>query len=129
MIRRTLAQTVHRKAKVRFDENDANKLIHSYLGKCFHILLEFDLNLNLTKSNVFIGFSLEVIRSEGKRRRFPRTVEQCEREIQRLKTSLDAIRSHRGDGNGSDMGRDSNDDANGHSDIKMRNIITKYVKL
>lgn len=64
---------------------------------------------------------LEVIRSEGKRRRFPRTVEQCEKEIQRLQSSLDALRTHRTDGNGSDM----NDDINGHSDIKMRNIITK----
>ena len=70
----------------------------------------------------------EVIRSEGKRRRFPRTVEQCEREIQRLQSSLDALRSHRGEDNGSDMGgRDSNDDLSmqPHSDIKMRNIIAK----
>lgn len=68
----------------------------------------------------------EVIRSEGKRRRFPRTIEQCEREIQRLQSSLDALRTHRGDENGSDLGgRDSNDERLPHSDIKMRNIITK----
>ncbi|XP_055301606.1 ras GTPase-activating protein raskol isoform X6 [Sitodiplosis mosellana] len=72
----------------------------------------------------------EVIRSEGKRRRFPRTVEQCEREIQRLQSSLDALRSHRED-NGSDMGgRDSNDDLSmQHSDIKMRNIIAKLISM
>lgn len=77
-----------------------------------------------------------MIRSEGKRRRFPRTIEQCEREIQRLQSSLDALRSHRGGGgvvggvedNGSDIGgRDSNDEQanNPNSDIKMRNIIGK----
>lgn len=69
------------------------------------------------------------MRTEGKRRRFPRTIEQCEREIQRLQSSLDALRSHRGGGddNGSDIGgRDSNDErALPHSDIKMRNIIAK----
>lgn len=73
-------------------------------------------------------FSLtEVIRSEGKRRRFPRSIEQCEREIQRLQSSLDALRSHRGEDNGSDIGgRDSNDEPmQPHSDIKMRNIIAK----
>lgn len=68
----------------------------------------------------------EVIRSEGKRRRFPRTIEQCEREIQRLQSSLDALRTHRGEDNGSDInGRDSNEETNAHSDIKMRNIIAK----
>lgn len=66
-----------------------------------------------------------MIRSEGKRRRIPRTIEQCEREIQRLQSSLDALRTHRGDENGGDGGgRDSNEDQP-HSDIKMRNIITK----
>lgn len=71
----------------------------------------------------------EAIRTEGKRRRFPRTVEQCEREIQRLQSSLDALRSHRVEDNGSDIGgRDSNDELLAtppHSDIKMRNIIGK----
>lgn len=67
----------------------------------------------------------EVIRSEGKRRRNQRTIEQCEREIQRLQSSLDALRTQRGEENGSDLnGRDANEDG-GHSDIKMRNIITK----
>lgn len=71
----------------------------------------------------------DVIRSEGKRRRFPRTIEQCEKEIQRLQSSLNALRSHRGEDNGSDIGgRDSNDEQSAvqpHSDIKMRNIIAK----
>lgn len=67
------------------------------------------------------------MRTEGKRRRYPRTIEQCEKEIQRLQSSLDALRSHRGE-DGSDIGgRDSNDEplATPHSDIKMRNIISK----
>lgn len=66
-----------------------------------------------------------MIRSEGKRRRNQRTIEQCEREIQRLQSSLDALRTQRGEENGGDMnGRDSNGESP-HSDIKMRNIITK----
>lgn len=72
---------------------------------------------------------VDALRGEGKRRRFPRTIEQCEREIQRLQASLDTLRSHRGDDNASDIGgRDSNDEQNNaqpHSDIKMRNIIGK----
>lgn len=78
-------------------------------------------------------FFTDVHRSEGnnKRRRYPRSVEQCEREIQRLRSSLDALRPS-GDGNGSDVdGRDPNSELLGvqpQGDIKMRNIITKYVK-
>lgn len=68
----------------------------------------------------------EVIRTEGKRRRFPRTVEQCEREIQRLQSSLDTLRSQIGDENGSDIGgRDDDPLSAQNSDIKMRNIIAK----
>lgn len=73
-------------------------------------------------------FKSEVIRTEGKRRRYPRTVEQCEREIQRLQSSLDTLRSQLGDENGSDVGgRDLNDDplSAQNSDIKMRGIIAK----
>ncbi|XP_031621273.1 probable Ras GTPase-activating protein isoform X3 [Contarinia nasturtii] len=75
----------------------------------------------------------ELIRSDGKRtRRIPRTIEQCEREIQRLQSSLDALRTHRTE-DGSDIGgRDSNDEHHAmqpHSDIKMRNIITKLISM
>lgn len=35
--------------------------------------------------------------SDGKRRRTPRSVEQCEREIQRLQASLDGLRSQIGE--------------------------------
>lgn len=66
-----------------------------------------------------------MIRTEGKRRRFPRTIEQCEREIQRLQSSLDALRSHRGDENGSDIISNDERAVQPHSDIKMRNIIAK----
>lgn len=75
-----------------------------------------------------MNLKTEVIRTEGKRRRYPRTVEQCEREIQRLQSSLDTLRSQLGDENGSDIGgRDSNDDplSAQNSDIKMRGIIAK----
>lgn len=76
-----------------------------------------------------VNFSIVDVIREGKRRRFPRTIEQCEREIQRLQASLDTLRTHRVDDNGSDIGgRDSNDEhstAQPHSDIKMRNIIGK----
>lgn len=64
-----------------------------------------------------------MIRSEGKRRRNQRTIEQCEREIQRLQSSLEALRTQRGEENGSDLGGSNEDPP--HSDIKMRNIITK----
>lgn len=73
-----------------------------------------------------------MIRTEGKRRRVPRSVEQCEREIQQLQSSLDTLRSQIADENNScsDIGgRDSNDEMLAlppHSDIKMRNIISKY---
>lgn len=72
---------------------------------------------------------IEMFRAEGKRRRTPRSVEQCEREIQRLQSSLNTLRSQIGDEH-SELGtRDSNDDTiPPNSDIKMRNIITKYIK-
>lgn len=63
------------------------------------------------------------------RRRFPRSIEQAEREIQRLQSSLDALRSQRGEDNVSDIGgRESNDELLAtppNSDIKMRDIIGK----
>lgn len=107
-IHHTQAQTVHRRVKV-----------------CYFILF---MRIIRKHNLISIVSFTEVIRSEGKRRRFPRTVEQCEREILRLQSSLDAIRSHRGEEIGSDLGgRDSNDDLSmqPHSDIKMRNIIAK----
>lgn len=78
----------------------------------------------------FVFFCADVVRTEGKRRRAPRSVEQCEREIQRLQSSLDTLRSQIGDENSDMGGRDSNDEMLAlppHSDIKMRNIISKYV--
>lgn len=62
--------------------------------------------------------------TDGKRRRTPRSVEQCEREIQRLQTSLDSLRNQLGD---TDL-RDSAEDLLAlppHSDTKMRNIISR----
>lgn len=75
-----------------------------------------------------IFFKIEVVRNEGKRRRYPRTVEQCEREIQSLRQSLSALRPQGGDDNSDLGGRDSNDELvemQPQGDIKMRNIITK----
>lgn len=77
---------------------------------------------------IFFVVCAEVIRSEGKRRRAARSVEQCEREIQRLQSSLVTLRSQIGDENSDLGGRDSNDEMLAlppHSDIKMRNIISK----
>lgn len=76
----------------------------------------------------YFFFCAEVVRSEGKRRRAARSVEQCEREIQRLQSSLVTLRSQIGDENSDLGGRDSNDEMLAlppHSDIKMRNIISK----
>lgn len=73
--------------------------------------------------------------TEGKRRRAPRSVEQCEREIQRLQSSLDTLRSQICDDNNNNNscsdadGHHSNEETRSnvppHSDIKMRNIIAK----
>lgn len=96
-------------------------------GKLSFLRLYFFLGKYSLKCE-FRNFETEVIRTEGKRRRYPRTVEQCEREIQRLQSSLDTLRSQVGDENGSDIGgRDSNDDplSAQNSDIKMRGIIAK----
>lgn len=66
------------------------------------------------------------MQADGKRRRTPRSVEQCEREIQRLQSSLDTLRSQIGNEQNDIDERDSNDEkATPHSDIKMRNIISK----
>lgn len=68
-----------------------------------------------------------LIHTDGKRRRTPRSVEQCEREIQRLQTSLDSLRNHIGDSD-----QNSNDDLLAlppHSDTKMRSIISRYVSV
>ncbi|XP_055695811.1 ras GTPase-activating protein raskol isoform X2 [Lutzomyia longipalpis] len=72
---------------------------------------------------------------EGKRRRSGRSVEQCEREIQRLQAAVDSMRSKleesglRGDPNNL---RDSNDDLlsmSHHSDSKMRSIISRLIAM
>lgn len=71
---------------------------------------------------------LGMIHTDGKRRRTPRSVEQCEREIQRLQTSLDSLRNQIGD---SDITRDSAEDllalppASNGGDTKMRSIISR----
>ncbi|XP_059619609.1 ras GTPase-activating protein raskol isoform X2 [Phlebotomus argentipes] len=65
---------------------------------------------------------------EGKRRRSGRSVEQCEREIQRLQASVDSLRSKLEE---SDL-RDSNDDLlsmSHHSDSKMRSIISRLIAM
>ncbi|XP_037037077.1 ras GTPase-activating protein raskol isoform X6 [Bradysia coprophila] len=68
-----------------------------------------------------------LIHTDGKRRRTPRSVEQCEREIQRLQTSLDSLRNHIGDSD-----QNSNDDLLAmppHSDTKMRSIISRLITM
>ncbi|GAB0097483.1 hypothetical protein DMENIID0001_131210 [Sergentomyia squamirostris] len=65
---------------------------------------------------------------EGKRRRSGRSVEQCEREIQRLQASVDSLRNKLEE---SDL-RDSNDDLlsmSHHSDSKMRSIISRLISM
>lgn len=70
-----------------------------------------------------------MIQTDGKRRRTPRSVEQCEREIQRLQTSLDGLRSQIGE---VELLRgDSPDESNiigrplSNGDTKMRSIISR----
>lgn len=74
----------------------------------------------------FVFECVGLVQADGKRRRTPRSVEQCEREIQRLQSSLDTLRSQIGNEQNDIDERDSNDEkATPHSDIKMRNIISK----
>ncbi|KAJ6634623.1 Ras GTPase-activating protein raskol, partial [Pseudolycoriella hygida] len=68
-----------------------------------------------------------LVHTDGKRRRTPRSVEQCEREIQRLQTSLDSLRNHIGDSD-----QNSNDDLLAlppHNDTKMRSIISRLITM
>lgn len=93
-----------------------------------------------------------MIHTDGKRRRTPRSVEQCEREIQRLQASLDGLRSQIGevelsravlntdaeDEEDDDDEDDEEEDAGGvrvvgqgkrpisNGDTKMRSIISRY---
>lgn len=74
--------------------------------------------------------SLGMIQTDGKRRRTPRSVEQCEREIQRLQSSLDGLRSQIGE---VELLRgDSPDETSligrplSNGDTKMRSIISRW---
>lgn len=68
-------------------------------------------------------------------RRGTRSVEQCEQEMQRLHSSLDRLRMQISEGDtsnhSSEIGSASNEEIIQipiHNDIKMRNIISKYVR-
>lgn len=91
-----------------------------------------------------------MIHTDGKRRRTPRSVEQCEREIQRLQASLDGLRSQIGevemsravlntDAEDEEEEDDDDEDEDGgvrvvgqgkrplsNGDTKMRSIISRY---
>ncbi|XP_055716745.1 ras GTPase-activating protein raskol isoform X4 [Phlebotomus papatasi] len=93
-------------------------------SRCYQRRLSVESARTLSDSSTDTeGYTLE-----GKRRRSGRSVEQCEREIQRLQASVDSLRHKLEE---SDL-RDSNDDLlsmSHHSDSKMRSIISRLIAM
>lgn len=65
--------------------------------------------------------------ADGEKRRRGSTVEQYEKEIQRLQTSMDCMRRKLEDFELRDSNNDLASNSSTHSDSKMRSIISRYI--